>query len=100
MALELLVYVSVAGAVVISVQISGNILVLALLITPAASARLLMNSLHSMMWGAITIGVLSSIVGIYVSWSLDLPAGASIVCVVTAVFAVCWGYRAIRARFA
>ena len=52
------------------------------------------------LWGAITIGVLSSIVGIYVSWSLDLPAGASIVCVVTAVFAVCWGYRAIRVRFA
>ncbi len=100
MALDLLVYVSVAGAVVISVQIIGNILVLALLITPAASARLLMNSLHSMMWGAIAIGVLSSIVGIYVSWSLDLPAGASIVCVVTAVFAVCWGYRAIRVRFA
>ena len=61
MALDLLVYISVAGAVVISVQIIGNILVLALLITPAASARLLMNS---------------------------------------AVFAVCWGYRAIRARFA
>lgn len=100
MALDLLVYVSVAGAVVISVQIIGNILVLALLITPAASARLLTNSLGAMIVSALVIGVLSSLCGIYLSWSLDLPAGASIVCVVTVVFIAAWVYRSCRARFA
>lgn len=100
MALDLLVYVSVAGAVVISVQIIGNILVLALLITPAASARLLTNSLGAMIRTALVIGVLSSLCGIYLSWSLDLPAGASIVCVVTVVFIAAWVYRSCRARFA
>ena len=100
MALDLLVYVSVAGAVVISVQIIGNILVLALLITPAASARLLTNSLGAMIRTALVIGVLSSLCGIYLSWSLDLPAGASIVCVVTLVFIAAWVYRSCRARFA
>ena len=100
MALDLLVYVSVAGAVVISVQIIGNILVLALLITPAASARLLTNSLGAMIASALVIGVLSSLCGIYLSWSLDLPAGASIVCVVTLVFIAAWVYRSWRVRFA
>ena len=100
MALDLLVYVSVAGAVVISVQIIGNILVLALLITPAASARLLTNSLGAMIGSALAIGVLSSLCGIYLSWSLDLPAGASIVCVVTVIFIAAWVYRSCRARFA
>lgn len=100
MALDLLVYISVAGAVVISVQIIGNILVLALLITPAASARLLTNSLGAMIRTALVIGVLSSLCGIYLSWSLDLPAGASIVCVVTVVFIAAWVYRSCRARFA
>ena len=100
MALDLLVYISVAGAVVISVQIIGNILVLALLITPAASARLLTNSLGAMIRTALVIGVLSSLCGIYLSWSLDLPAGASIVCVVTVIFIAAWVYRSCRARFA
>lgn len=100
MALDLLVYISVAGAVVISVQIIGNILVLALLITPAASARLLTNSLGAMIRTALAIGVLSSLCGIYLSWSLDLPAGASIVCVVTLVFIAAWIYRSCRSRFA
>ena len=100
MALDLLVYISVAGAVVISVQIIGNILVLALLITPAASARLLTNSLGAMIGTSLVIGVLSSLCGIYLSWSLDLPAGASIVCVVTVIFIAAWVYRSCRARFA
>lgn len=100
MALDLLVYISVAGAVVISVQIIGNILVLALLITPAASARLLTNSLGAMIRTALVIGVLSSLCGIYLSWSLDLPAGASIVCVVTLLFFAAWIYRSCRSRFA
>lgn len=100
MALDLLVYISVAGAVVISVQIIGNILVLALLITPAASARLLTTSLGAMIRTALVIGVLSSLCGIYLSWSLDLPAGASIVCVVTLVFIAAWIYRSCRSRFA
>lgn len=100
MALDLLVYISVAGAVVISVQIIGNILVLALLITPAASARLLTNSLGAMIRTALVIGVLSSLCGIYLSWSSDLPAGASIVCVVTLVFIAAWIYRSCRSRFA
>lgn len=89
-ALDLALYVMVAIAIVISIQTIGNILVLALLITPAAAARLLTDRLGVMMLVAPVIGAGSALVGLYLSWSLDLPAGGTIVLVATAVFLLAW----------
>ncbi|WP_435737988.1 anchored repeat-type ABC transporter permease subunit [Cellulosimicrobium sp. PMB13] len=88
--LDLVLYVLVTIAIVISVQTIGNILVLALLITPAAAARLLTDRLGVMMLLAPVIGGSSALVGLYLSWSLDLPAGGTIVLVATAVFLLAW----------
>ncbi|WP_265523438.1 anchored repeat-type ABC transporter permease subunit [Oerskovia flava] len=88
--LDLALYVLVTIAIVLSVQTIGNILVLALLITPAAAARLLTDRLGLMMFLAPVIGGASALVGLYLSWSLDLPAGGTIVLVATAVFLVAW----------
>jgi manganese/iron transport system permease protein len=88
--IDLTLYVTVTVAVVISVQTIGNILVLALLVTPAATARLLTSRLAVMMGLAPAIGGLCAITGLYLSWSLDLPVGATIVLVLTAVFLVAW----------
>lgn len=88
--LDLVLYVLVTLAIVISVQTIGNILVLALLITPAAAARLLTDRLGVMMLLAPVIGGGSALVGLYLSWSLDLPAGGTIVLVATAVFLLAW----------
>lgn len=87
---DLLVYVCVSVAVVVSVRTIGSILVLALLVTPAAAARLLTDRLVPMMGVAAGIGMFSSLVGVYLSWSLDLPTGATIVLVTTAVFVLAW----------
>lgn len=89
-ALDLVLYVLVTLAVVISVQTIGNILVLALLITPAATARLLTDRLGAMMALAPAIGGLSALLGLYVSWSWDLPTGGTIVLVLTAFFLAAW----------
>lgn len=89
-ALDLVLYVMVAIAIVISIQTIGNILVLALLITPAVAARMLTDRLGSMMLLAPLIGACSALVGLYLSWSLDLPAGGTIVLVATAVFLLAW----------
>ena len=89
-ALDLLLYVLVTMTVVISVQVIGNVLVLALLVTPAATARLFTDRLGRMMVLAPVIGGLSALVGLYLSWSIDLPAGGTIVLVATAVFLLCW----------
>lgn len=88
--MDIVLYVAVSLAVVISVQTIGNVLILALLVTPAATARLLVERLSHMMIVSAAISIIGSFVGIYLSWSLDLPAGATIVCVLTAVFVCVW----------
>ncbi|MFC6355902.1 anchored repeat-type ABC transporter permease subunit [Luethyella okanaganae] len=88
--LDLVLYVLVTLAVVISVQTIGNILVLALLITPAATARLLTDRLGIMMLLAPVIGGLSALAGLYLSWSYDLPTGGTIVLILTATFLIAW----------
>jgi manganese/iron transport system permease protein len=90
--LDIALYVLVTLAVVISVQTIGNILVLALLITPAATARLLTDRLGVMMVLAPALGGLSALVGLYLSWSWDLPVGGTIVLVLTAVFLAAWAF--------
>lgn len=89
-ALDLVLYVLVTLAVVISLQTIGNILVLALLVTPAATARLLTDRLGVMMLLAPLIGAAGALVGMYVSWTWDWPVGGTIVLVLTAVFLVAW----------
>ncbi|MCD4549210.1 MULTISPECIES: anchored repeat-type ABC transporter permease subunit [unclassified Schaalia] len=88
--LDIVLYIAVSLAVVMSVQTIGNVLVLALLVTPAAIARLLVDRFVHMVWVAICIAVTGSFIGIYVSWAADLPTGASIVCVLTVVFVIAW----------
>jgi manganese/iron transport system permease protein len=88
--LDLALYVLVTLAVVISVQTIGNILVLALLITPAATARLLTDRLALMMVLSPALGGVGALAGLYVSWSWDYPTGGTIVLVLTAFFLLAW----------
>jgi manganese/iron transport system permease protein len=88
--LDLALYVLVTLAVVISVQTIGNILVLALLVTPAATARLLTDRLGRMMVLAPCIGGACALAGLYVSWSWDYPTGGTVVLLLTAAFLAAW----------
>ncbi|HTW16617.1 MAG TPA: anchored repeat-type ABC transporter permease subunit [Nocardioides sp.] len=87
---DLTLYVLVTLAVVISVQTIGNVLVLALLVAPAATARLLTDRLAVMMGLAPVIGSLAALIGLYLSWSWDLPVGATVVLVLTGAFLAAW----------
>ncbi|MCD9587166.1 anchored repeat-type ABC transporter permease subunit [Streptomyces sp. 8ZJF_21] len=89
-ALDVVLYALVTVTVVISLQAVGNILVLALLITPAACARLLTDRIGVMMALAPAIGAGSAVLGLYLSYAYNLAAGGLIVLVVTGVFIVCW----------
>lgn len=90
LALDILLYFMVTIAVVMSIHVIGNILVLALLVTPAATARLLTDKLSTTMTLSALIGALSATIGIYLSWALNLPTGATIVLVATVIFAITW----------
>lgn len=88
--LDVVLYVVVTTAIVISIQAVGNILVLGLLITPAATARLLTDRLVPMMATAAAIAALCAVGGLYLSYWVDLAAGGVIVLLLTAAFALAW----------
>jgi ABC-type Mn2+/Zn2+ transport system permease subunit len=75
-----------ALTIVVSLQTVGNVLVLAMLVTPAATARLLTARLRAMVAVSAAIGALSGIAGLYVSYYWGVSSGASIVLVATAAF--------------
>jgi ABC-type Mn2+/Zn2+ transport system permease subunit len=77
-----------AMTVVISLQTVGNVLVLAMLVTPSATARLLTVRLAPMIAVSATLGALSGIAGLYLSYFLGVSSGASIVLVATGIFIV------------
>ncbi|MCK9292336.1 MAG: metal ABC transporter permease [Bacteroidales bacterium] len=71
---------------VVSLQTVGVILVVSLLITPAATAYLLTNNLSSMLWVSTIIGVVSAIIGLYLSATYNLPSGVVMVLAVSCIF--------------
>lgn len=77
-----------AMAIVISLQTVGNILVLAMLVTPAATARMLTDNLRRMIALSSTIGALSGLIGLYISYYEGVPSGAAVVLTATVVFAM------------
>jgi manganese/iron transport system permease protein len=72
--------------IVISLQTVGNVLVLAMLVTPAATARMLTTRLAPMLAVSAFVGAASGISGLYVSYFWGISSGATIVLVATAIF--------------
>ena len=71
--------VLIALATVVAFRLVGVILAVAMLVTPAAAAVLLTRRLSTMMLMATMVGIVSTVVGLYASFHLDLAAGPSIV---------------------
>ncbi len=88
--LEQLLLLLLTVTIVISLQAVGNILILAMLITPAATARLFVQRFQSLMLLGALIGALCGVVGLYASYYLNLASGGTIVLFTTAVFIVCF----------
>ena len=86
--LQNLLLVLLAVVIVISLQAVGIALVLAMLVTPASSAYLLTRRLPNMMLLGALIGAVSSVLGLYLSFYINVASGASIVLVATAIFAI------------
>ena len=90
-ALNLLLIVLLVVTMVSSVQAVGVILMLGLLIAPAATVYLLCDSFPAMLWGGGLIGSVGSVLGLVLSYRLsNLPSGAAIVLVLSAFFVLAW----------
>ena len=85
-ALEYLFLGLIALTIVISLQAVGIILVVAMLVTPAATAQLLADRFSRLMAIAIVIGTVAPVVGLYLSFWTNTASGALIVLVETAAF--------------
>lgn len=97
-ALNYLLLALIALTIVISIQAVGIILVVALLVTPSATAYLLTERLFRMMLLGIFLAVLAAVVGLYISYYLNLASGAAIVLVSTCLFFVVLAGRRLTCR--
>jgi ABC-type Mn2+/Zn2+ transport system permease subunit len=84
--LRYLMLILIAVTIVVALQVVGIALMLAMLITPAASASLLTRRLPPMMGIAAVIGAVSGIVGVYASFHLNVASGPAVVLVATLIF--------------
>jgi manganese/iron transport system permease protein len=84
--LDYLFLALIAVAIVVSLQAVGIILVVAMLVTPAATAQLLTRSFGRLVAIAALIGVAAPIAGLYISFWANTASGATIVLVETGVF--------------
>jgi manganese/iron transport system permease protein len=84
--LEGLLITLVAATVIVAVQVVGVILTVAVLITPAATARLWARRLPTVMLIAATLGATSGALGLYVAYYLPIAPAAVIVLLLTALF--------------
>jgi len=98
--LEYLFLALVALTIVVSLQAVGIILVVAMLVTPAATAQMLTVRFTRLMVVAALIGIASSVLGLYLSYWLDVASGATIVLVQTGMFviALVFGPRGMLGR--
>lgn len=86
LAFQSLLLTTIAVAIVISIQAVGVVLVVALLITPAATANLLTKNLKTLILLSSAFGLMSAFLGLYISYFFGAPPGATVVLVATLFF--------------
>jgi ABC-type Mn2+/Zn2+ transport system permease subunit len=87
-ALEYLLLALLGVTIVVSIQAVGIIMVVAMLVTPAATAQLVVVRFGQMMVLGAVLAAASAVIGLYASFYLNLASGASIVLVETIFFLV------------
>lgn len=88
---EYLLGVLMAVTVVVAVKVVGIVLISAFLVIPAAAARLVVRRFATMTWLSILFGMTSATCGLWGSYQLDLPSGATIVILQALIFLACLG---------
>ncbi|WP_425092179.1 iron chelate uptake ABC transporter family permease subunit [Tropicimonas sp. S265A] len=84
---QLVLTIALAITVAVAIKVVGVLLIAAMLIIPAAAARGLSRTPEAMAFIAAAIGAISAVAGLQGAYVLDTPAGPSIVCVATLLFA-------------
>ena len=91
--------IALAVVVAVGIKVVGVLLIISLLIIPAASSRSLGSTPEKMAIFASLIGVLSAILGFNASYVFDTPTGPSIVCVASLIFLLTLTFSLITQQF-
>jgi len=90
---EYLINIITTVSIVISIKIVGIVLVSAMIITPATTARLVAKRFSQMIPYSVVFSIISVIAGLFTSYFLDAPAGAAIVIVLGIMFGIVFMYK-------
>ena len=90
----------VAITVLVGVQSLGNLLVAAILVGPAAAARLLTDRFRTMFALSITFALVASLAGLYLSFHARIAAGAAVAACLVALYLLAAAAAAITERSA
>ncbi|MEC9197789.1 MAG: metal ABC transporter permease [Pseudomonadota bacterium] len=93
---QLVLTLALALTVAVALKVVGALLISAMLLVPPAVARSAANTPERMAVGAVLVGIGAVIGGLWASWTLDTPAGPSIVTVAAIAFALSLPLQAIR----
>ncbi len=96
--LRLLLLVLLSITIVSSLQTVGVALMVAMLITPAATAHLLTRRFHHMMLLAGVLGAFSGVTGLYLSFYANVASGPAIVLTTTALFLAVFAFRRLTMK--
>ena len=88
--LNYLFLVILSVSIVASLQTVGIILVLSMLLIPAASSKLVTNTFVASIFVSIFFGITSSVTGLYLSFFFNLPSGPTMSLVATSIFVLCF----------
>ena len=97
-AMEAVLMVLLSATILVTVRVIGVLLISALLVLPAVTARLLTNSFGRMLWLSPVLGAVFGGVGMYISWYADAPSGAVIILAGTLVFIAAYSAVGVRRR--
>lgn len=87
-----------AATIIVSMQVMGVTMIAAAIVIPAVTARLVTDSFNKMVFISMIIGIVCGVVGMYLSFHLNVSSGATIVLVAAAIFMLGYGYHLIRER--
>jgi ABC-type Mn2+/Zn2+ transport system permease subunit len=88
--LDAVFMIALSATVLVSARVIGALLISAMLVLPAATTRLVTSSITTMLWVSPLLGAVCGGIGMYASWYADVPSGAMITLIGTALFAVAW----------
>ncbi len=94
-AFDVVLSLLLAAAALVAVQALGNLLVVAMLVGPAATARVLCDRMVAMMVVATLVAFAGSVAGLYLSYHGDVAAGASVTVAILALYVLALAWRAV-----